>query len=63
MPVKKKAATYTRSPESRNKPAPYEQKFAGIIELCATAASAGIDNVLISWPWVIGDTYEEVVEC
>jgi hypothetical protein len=62
MPVNRKAATYTRSPESRNKPAPYEQKFAALIELCATAASAGIENVLIAWPWVIGDTSEEVVE-
>jgi len=57
-----KALTYSRAPESRNKAVPYETKFANFIELCEKAKSEGARDVVITWPWIIGDTYEEVIE-
>ena len=45
------------------KPPPdYEKKFAGFIQLCAEAKAKGISQVVIAYPWVIGDNYEEVME-
>ncbi len=61
-PRLKKAASYTRAPESRGKDVPYEQKFAGLIKLCKKAKAEGFGNVVVSWPWVIGDNYEEITE-
>jgi len=40
----------------------YEQKFADFISLCEQAKSDGVEHVLIAAPWVIGDTYGEIVE-
>ena len=45
-----------------NPPPEYEQKFAGFIRDCATAKAEGADRILISFPWVIGDNYEELTE-
>lgn len=61
-PEKELAATYKRAPESRGKAVPYELKFAGLIRLCENAKVQGLRHVVITWPWVIGDTYEEIVE-
>lgn len=57
-----KAVTYTRSPVTRETRVPYETKFADLIKVCDEAKSKGVESVIISWPWVIGDTYEEVIE-
>ncbi len=62
MEENNKGATYCRAPETRGKDIPYEQKFANLIKLCRMAKKDGIRNVVVSWPWVIGDTYEEVIE-
>lgn len=58
----KEAATYSRSPESLGEVAPYEQKFANLVRLCAMAERDGVKNVIVTWPWVLGDTYAEAVE-
>ncbi len=54
---------YARAPETRNQRAAYEVKFAGFIKTIAQAKTAG-DNccICIAQPWVIGDTYEEIIE-
>ena len=56
LPVNVKAAAYERAPETRNKAIPYEEKFANLIKLCETAKEEGIGNIVVTWPWVIGDT-------
>jgi hypothetical protein len=43
-------------------PAGYEDKFAGFIRACAKAKSEGVAYVLVAAPWVLGDTYDEVME-
>jgi len=43
-------------------PPGYEKKFADFIQLCEEAKAKGISKVVIQYPWVIGDTYEEVIE-
>jgi hypothetical protein len=40
----------------------YEQKFAGLLELCAHATRDRLDVVVVHDPEVLGDTYEEIVE-
>ena len=62
MDKSKQAARYQRDPESRGKNVPYEQKFANLIKLCEKTKAEGVENVIVSWPWVIGDTYEEMIE-
>jgi len=57
-----KAVSYVRAPETRGKRAAYEEKFAGLIQLCGRAEAEGFQNVIVNWPWTIGDTYEEVIE-
>ncbi len=58
----KRAVTYKLAPETRGINAPYDKKFAGMRKCCETAKDQGIENVIVSWPWVLGDTYEELVE-
>ena len=43
-------------------PSDYEKKFAGFIRLCTEAKANGVSQVMIAYPWVIGDNYEEVME-
>jgi dihydrodipicolinate synthase/N-acetylneuraminate lyase len=62
MDKSKSAATYKRSVKTRGKNVPYEQKFSNLIQLCEKAKAEGIRNVIVTWPWVIGDTYDEVIE-
>jgi hypothetical protein len=40
---------------------PYEQKFATLYTLCEDAASGEFDAVIIAYPEVLGDTYEEMM--
>jgi len=43
-------------------PAGYEAKFENFIKLCSTAKAKGATEVIVATPWVIGDTYDEVIE-
>lgn len=43
-------------------PAGYERKFADFIKLCSDAKAVGQTQVLVGYPWVLGDTYEELIE-
>ena len=40
----------------------YEKKFADFIRLCSEAKTKGVTQVTVAFPWVLGDTYEEVIE-
>ncbi len=57
-----RTASFTRPPETRGKNLPYDQKFSVLIEVCNDAKTEGVENVMVVCPWVIGDSYEEVVE-
>lgn len=46
----------------RSIPQGYESKYADFIRLCAEAKAEQIDHVIIAKPWVLGDTYDEVIE-
>lgn len=43
-------------------PANYESKFTNFIRLCAEAKTKGTDSVVVAFPWVLGDNYDEVIE-
>jgi hypothetical protein len=43
-------------------PAGYEKKFDGFIRLCAEAKANGTNDVIVAFPWVLGDNYEEIIE-
>jgi hypothetical protein len=45
-----------------NTPAKYEKKFADFIKLCSKAKAEGISQVTIAYPWVLGETYDDLVE-
>ena len=40
----------------------YEKKFADFIRLCSEAKSKGATQVVVAFPWALGDTYEELIE-
>jgi hypothetical protein len=43
-------------------PSGYESKYAEFIQLCAKARSDNVGHVVIAAPWVLGDTYDEIIE-
>ena len=43
-------------------PPRYEKKFGDFIRLCAEAKANGSAEVVVHYPWVLGDTYEELIE-
>jgi hypothetical protein len=45
-----------------NTPLGYEKKFADFIRLCSEAKAKGTSQVTVAYPWVLGDTYDELVE-
>ena len=55
-----KAAQYIRDID-RTRRQPYEQKFANFHKLCDDASSGDFDVVLVSFPEVLGDSYDELV--
>ncbi len=61
MTNRRKAVAYYREPGA-NMDAPYATKFAGFIRVLVKAKESGCDMIIIDKPWVIGDTYDEVVE-
>lgn len=62
MSGKPKVVAYTRDPQTRNLNAPYETKFAEWIKVVTEANATDVRSIIISEPWVIGDTYDEIVE-
>jgi hypothetical protein len=45
-----------------NTPLGYEKKFADFIKLCADSKAKGMSEIVVGYPWVLGDNYEELVE-
>ena len=43
-------------------PPGYEQKFENFIKLIAKGKADGVSELIVAQPWVIGDTYDEVME-
>ena len=43
-------------------PAGYEQKFENFIKLIAKGKADGVSELLVAAPWVLGDTYDEMIE-
>lgn len=43
-------------------PPGYEKKFADFIRLCAESKANGIGNIIVPYPWVLGDNYDEIIE-
>jgi hypothetical protein len=43
-------------------PAGYEQKFEHFISLLAKGKADNVPEMLVAAPWVIGDTYDEMIE-
>ena len=43
-------------------PPGYDRKFGDFIKLCSEAKAAGTKQVMVGYPWVLGDTYEELIE-
>jgi hypothetical protein len=46
----------------RTIPPDYESKYAEFIRLCAIAKAENIGHVIVAEPWVLGDTYDEIIE-
>lgn len=46
----------------RTIPPGYESKYADFIRLCAEARADNVGHVVIAEPWVLGDTYDEIIE-
>lgn len=45
-----------------NTPLGYEKKFADFIKLCSHAKAKGTAEIVVAFPWALGDTYEELIE-
>lgn len=43
-------------------PANYDKKFSGLIKLCQESKASGVKEIMVAAPFVLGDTYEELVE-
>ena len=43
-------------------PPGYEKKFADFIKLCSEAKAKGATQVTVAYPWVLGETHDELVE-
>ena len=43
-------------------PPGYEKKFADFIKLIAESKASGVKEVLVAYPWVLGDNYAELIE-
>ena len=45
-----------------NIPPDYESKFADFLRLCEAAKKNHWGGVTLAYPWVLGETYDEVME-
>jgi len=41
---------------------PYAKKFNNFIRMCEEAKDREIEVVVLAYPWVLGDTYQEVLQ-
>jgi hypothetical protein len=62
MSQKQKTVAYARAPETIGEDLPYEEKFSDFQRAVADAKANEANNLVIASPWVIGDTYEEIIE-
>jgi hypothetical protein len=62
MPKRQKVVAYARERGADIVNAPYDQKFADFIKTLFQAKIDECDVMLIAEPWVIGDTYDEIIE-
>jgi hypothetical protein len=47
---------------NHNTPPGYEIKFAEFIRLCAELKAKGLTEMVVAYPWALGDNYEELIE-
>ena len=47
---------------NHNTPPGYEIKFGEFIRLCAELKAKGLTEMVVAYPWALGDTYEELIE-
>ncbi len=47
---------------THHRPDGYEEKFAGFLQLIERSKATSTTSVIVAQPWVIGDTYAEVME-
>jgi len=45
-----------------NTAVPYAEKFKNFIGMCEEAKDKEIEVVVVAYPWVLGETYEEVFQ-
>jgi hypothetical protein len=45
-----------------NPPSGYERKFTDFIQLCSEAKAKGTTEIIVGYPWALGDNYEELIE-
>ena len=57
-----KSISFYRDPKTRHQVAPYEQKFAVLLKAISENKTDPVQSLMIMEPWVIGDTYEELIE-
>lgn len=43
-------------------PEGYDEKFASLMEAIAACKKEKADRLVVAWPWVLGDTYAEMIE-
>ena len=55
-----KAAEYTRDCHATRN-LPYEEKFAGFLRLCEEAGKGTFQIVVVGFPAVLGDDYDELI--
>ncbi len=55
-----KAAQYTRDVNA-TRDLPYEEKFAGFLRLCEEAATGTFQIVVVAFPAILGDDYDELI--
>lgn len=55
-----KAVSYVRD-FAKTRELPYEQKFALFFDLCEDASSGTFEVVIVAYPEVLGDNYDELV--
>ena len=61
MAKKKKVIPFVRD-RKVNANAPYPEKFADFLKTIEQAKATGCEAIIIAEPWVIGDTYDEIME-
>ena len=40
----------------------YATKFAGFVRMCDEAKTVGFEEVIVRYPNILGDNYEEIIE-